>query len=139
MSHEALGSQFTELFHGSATPGLTEISPDHSNQNYSMTRGGVFSTNHPGDAARYAQDAHRIQGGAGTPVVYEVEHADGDIEPDPKGNDYTYGPEFDSIEEARDHVDSGGYASFRHSGPLRVVREMSPEEATNIGYERGWG
>lgn len=131
MSHEALSPrQFTDLYHGTNVEGLKEIEPHHA------MSFGAFSTNNPSEAAAYARDKARTNGGK--PVVYEVEHEPGDIDIDPHASPLGYGNELSDLDEARDYVDAGGWTNFRHSR-LKTVGSMSADEATRKGDRLGWG
>ena len=137
MSHDALGPQFSGLFHGTNVPGLSEISPEYANKNYRMTTGGIFTSNNSAEAARYARDAARMHGG--TPTVYEVEHEPDDVDIDPHGDPSGYGPAHESVEEALDYIDAGGWTNLWHHRPLKVQREISVDEADHEALKRGWG
>lgn len=138
MSHSALGSQFTDLYHGTNVSGLETIHHAGVEQGKSgPVRHMNFTSNNPGEAAAYAESVAEMHGG--TPTVYEVEHEDGDIEPDDLGVASQTSSDFGSIEEAEEYVGEGGWTTFQHHGPLKVVREMSAEDARREAGRRGWG
>lgn len=133
MSHDALGHQFL-LFHGTNEPNMTVVSRSHDMKNHKMQT-GTFSTTDIREALGYAHSA--VQQHGGIPVVHQVVHEPGDIEPDPMANPFTWGPEHDTLEEAFEHVQAGGNASFRHLGDLHVVHTYTADEAEDLARE--WG
>lgn len=127
--------QFGPLYHGTDTPGLTELNAGRGSVKYSRMSGAGwwnYVTTDREIANQYAHDASRGNPDA-VPTVYQV-HAHGkpdedyDWEPDPHSgpNGWNDGP--GDLDEAYDHHDNGIPVALRFShGALRVKNSWPAE------------